>query len=690
MDSILTLSEPTTSRPNLFHERPPRTYPFAGMVPTDPAANLDFRKTVRDLAADDLDYRHRITDMCARDSLFWLTTFCVLFEPRPEPQILPFIPWSNQVPVWKELERWLGVCDLGLEKSRGEGASWMITMLCLHKWIYLPMFAAGFVSKDEASVDNPENPDSLFWKIQFQLDHLPFWMMNEEWYDRSRKDHTFVNELNGATLSGFAATGTVASGGRKTVMVMDELGKFPRGFDQAAMNSTQHVTDCRWLIGTPTGPEGAYFEAMCGDNNMRKLVLDWTKNPTRNQGAYKVLIESDNSRRVELVDYGYWMQEAADRGRGFASRAEASRAAAGIVDETDANPFGYPFMLTGPFVKHDSLRSPWYDLQCQRPNATPQSIAQELDRDYGGATSRFFDANMLVRMQKLCFPPHVAGEMALPAHPDGHDELQKCKFKEMYGGRLKLWFKPDVHGRVPQCRSYVIGVDISAGGGGVKTSNSALEIVDYTIGRQVGEFLSPQIAPDELADLAVALCYWFNHEGTPAVLIWEANGPNGSQFGQRITQLGFSNIYYRGTVEEYTEAETRKMGWWSSNKTKPALLGEWARAVAAGQLEVNSYQCLEEAKSYVNKPGGKVEHIAQSAEKDPSGAGERHGDPVIGLALAWWVAKDYVQGEVSAAPVESLIPVNCVLGRRLEAKRQQQQDQRWVPPSQARFTRFGR
>lgn len=660
------------------------------MVPQDPAENIKFRETIRELCDNDIEYRQRINQMCARDSLFWLSTFCTLFEPRPEPHFVPFLPWPHQIPVWADLERWLGIRDMGLEKSRAEGASWIITMLPLHKWIYVPMFAAGFISKDEASVDTADNPDSLFWKIQHQIDYLPYWMINPDQYKRNLKDHTFLNLTNGATLAGFAATGYAMSGGRKTVVIMDELGKFPRGFDQDVMDSTQYVTDCRWIIGTPTGPEGAYFDAMTGLNNLCKLVMDWTQNPTRNVGAYKVQIHSDNSRHVELVDYAFWMREAASNGHYFATRAEAAQAAASIKDSTTDNPFGYPFMLTGPYVKHDRLRSPWYDNQCQRPNSTPQSVAQELDRDYGGSTSRFFDVNMLIRLQNLCGPPLVRGELVLPDRPESHDELARCKFKAMYGGRLRLWFKPDVHGRVPQGRRYVVGCDISAGGGGVKTSNSALEVVDLTIGRQVAEFICPQLAPDELADVAVALAYWFNCDGSPAILIWEANGPNGSQFGQRITALGFTNIYYRGSTEEFTEKESRKMGWWSTNKTKPAMLGEWARALSSAQLEVNSYECLEEAKFYVNLPGGRVEHLGQSREKDPSGSGERHGDSVIALALAWWVAKDYLQSELAAAPVESLIPVNCVLGRRQENRRQRSEHEKWVPPSQARYQKLWR
>lgn len=961
--------------------------------------------------------------MYAEDSLLWLSTNCRLFEPRPTPKTFDFVPWTHQIPVWKSMEKWLGYRDVGLEKSRAEGASWLILMLCLHKWLYVPLFAAGFVSKDEKSADDPKNPDSLFWKIQFQLDNLPEWMVPK--YNRVINSHTFTNLENGATLAGYAATSDVASGGRKaqpldakiltpsgwkvmgdiqvgddvigsngkptkvlgvyqlgdrevfdvtfndgsstqccddhlwtvtenwsrlskkkhdpvtkplrdlrhslraekpgdhtkwnyqipitepvefarkefplhpyllgcllgdgcfrhstitfstedqgvvdairdvlpsgcsmekvksstcdyrmssgrrggrsgertggrpnpitvairdlgligmyshekhipdeykfseksqrlgvlrglmdtdgwisrrgdssrvmfcstsidlandvmflvqslggvstitekipryrhkgeerngkkayelticmppgmnpfilnrkaclyadrkkykprrsmvsvepagikpvqcirvsnedglyltddcivthnTVFVMDELAKFARGPDKEAMASTQYVTECRYLISTPKGPDGAYFDAMHGTSNMLKLQLAWEDNPSRTIGAYKVHIASDNSRSLEIIDTAFWMQEAIRNKCAFKSTGEMMRAADAIrADDNGKNPFGYPFAMTGPYVKSGCLRSPWYDYQCNRPGATPQSIAQELDRDYGGSTSRFFDNNMLNRVKIRCSTPVTVGELALPKNIESHHELLNCRFKTIYGARLKLWFKPSIYGTVPPGRRYVIGGDIASGTGGAETHNSCLEVIDVLVGRQVAEIAGNTITPFELAEYAVALAYWFSYDGIPAKVIWEQNGLGG-QFALRITQLGFSNIYYRGNPEEYQEKETKKIGFWTTAKTKPALLGELGRAIDSGQLEVNSYDVINEMGYYINQPGGKIEHLAAINEEDPSGAGDRHGDRVVALALAWWEAKEYVQDVGNANALQAMTrPTVC-------------------------------
>jgi hypothetical protein len=660
-------------------EPPEPEYPWFEKVPLDPDKNQRWRKKINRECSNSTVARERMHAMCAEDSLLWLSSFCVLFEPRPTPRTFSFIPWTHQIPVWKEMEKWLGYRDVGLEKSRAEGASWMILMLCLHKWIYMPMFAAGFVSKDEKSVDDPKNPDSLFWKIQFQLDNLPEWMVPR--YHRVINTHTFTNLDIGGTLAGYAATGDVASGGRKTLFVLDELAKFPRGPDKEAMASTQYVTECRYLISTPKGPDGAYFEAMHGTSNMLKLHLSWEDNPSRTVGAYKVHIASDNTRSLEIVDAAFWIKEAERNGSNFKSTGEMMRAADAIrADDNGKNPFGYPFMMTGQYVKSGCLRSPWYDYQCNRPGATPQNIAQELDRDYGGSSSRFFDNNMLQRVKIRCSTPVTVGELGLPKAIDSHHELMTCRFREIYGARLKLWFKPSIYGTVPPGRRYVIGGDIASGTGGAETHNSCLEVIDVLVGRQVAEIAGNTITPFELAEYAVALAYWFSYDGVPAKLIWEQNGLGG-QFALRITQLGFSNIYYRSAGEEYQEKETKKIGFWTTAKTKPALLGELGRAIDSGQLEVNSYSVIEEMAYYTNFPGGKIEHIAAINEEDPSGSGDRHGDRVVALALAWWEAKEYVQDVGNANALQSIVPANSVLGRRQQARGEQQKRELWVPSS---------
>jgi len=651
--------------------------------------NITYRDKVLDSCEDDLSRQQEQLRLCGQDSLYWLMTFVWIFEPRPRPRTIPFLMWPHQIPVWSEMERWLGVRDVGLEKSRGEGASWMILMLCLHKWLFMDMFTAGFVSKDENTVDDPGDSGSMFWKLDFVLGTkarnptLPEWMIPA--FTRNVANHTFVNNENNATLAGYAATANVATGARSTVFVMDELSKFPRGDDYEAMNSTFPVTDCRYLISSPYGPEGAYYDAMHSDSAMIKLRLHWTDNPSRNRGLYRVEIDTKNDRRVKLIDTNFWKDRAQRNGADCHTTGDVLRLAQLITDGTNDNPFSYQFMTTGQFVKHGFPRSPWYDSQCRRPNQTHSGIAQELDIDYGGAASRFFDINMLMRLQDDAKPPLSHGEMIIPDTVHSHLDLKGCRFEIINGGRLGIWFTLKLPRQVPHGRSFVVGADVSAGTSGVATSNSTICVLDRVTGEEVAELATPNLLPEAFADYCVSVCYWFTgRDDNPAQLIWEQNGSSGAQFGKRISDLAYPFIYYRGSTEETVERETSKMGFWSSGKTKPPLLGELGRAMERSECVVRSYKTLEECKYYMNLAGDKIEHIGSIKQKDPGAAAGRHGDRVIALALAWWVAKEYIVSGSSLDSISADVPDNCALGRRKRKASEPAGEQSWVPPSQKR------
>lgn len=715
MPSPATNSTSTSFELDIEEIRPVPTYPYFGSIPKTLKKHLEWRRLVTEQAEGNEKFQRELMDMCRRDSLFWACGFCWLFEPRPSEaglsagKVIPFIPWVHQVPAWTELERWMGFKDVGMLKSRAEGASWMICLLLLHKWLYVDMFAAGLVSKDEDAVDNPINPDSLMWKMDWQLEQLPRWMMpkpkdhdvvRDKWgIRRTTNTHTLMNLVNKSTIVGFAASPNVGSGGRKTVFVMDEFAKFPRSgrppADQACVDSVQHVTNSRIMISTPFGPDGAYYRIMNHNSDVVKIELHWSQNPTRVIGAYRVSIDKFSKRHVELEDKQYWLERAQKYGHEDATLASLSKLQKLIVDETATNPFRYRFMLNSDYVKHGQLRSVWYDNECRRPGATPRSIAQELDLDFGGSSSRFFDVSMVdLLLRNVARKPVCSGELTYETMAETHHQLAKTRFRESGHGRLLLWFDPhDKDGILPPHaprREYIIGCDISSGIGGVMTSNSALVALERHTGKQVLEFATPNMLPDQFADFAVALCYWLHGPHTPAFLVWEANGPNGGQFSRRIITLGYNHVYFRKNEESILEKVTPNLiGYFTTPRSKPMLLGEFSRALKAGEIQIQSELTLNEAKSYMNLPNNRIEHIASINEEDPSGAGERHGDRVIAAAVAWWVTKDYVNRDVK---VVTQAPPNSFAGRRLHHEMRAQHDQQtiWTPKSGRRKKRLGR
>lgn len=659
------------------------TYPYFPSVPLEPRKNAEYRKSILLDARQDPSLQKQLMSMCAEDSLFWISTFGLLFEPRPRPKTLLFIPWAHQIPVWKTLDNAIGHEDVGGEKSRSEGFTWIVTSLFFHKWLFWDQFQGGCVSKDEETVDNPRNPDSLMWKFDWHLRKLPKWMVGESDKDwvRTINNHTLKNLRNDATLVGFATTQNVGTAGRYTAFFFDELAKFPRGPDEKAVVSVQQTTYCRIMGSTPFGPDGIYYKIMTGESDMTKITLHWSDNPTRRIGAYKILIGPSNQRTLVLIDRNYWVTEANRNGHEEVDHDNLDQYAQQVVD-SKTNVFGYEFMIEGEFVQNDRIRSPWYDKECRRPGATPKSIAQELDMDFGGSSSRHFDFNLLDRLERDAPAPQVRGDLIYRPMVNHYSDLKSPKFRVTGTGRTLLWFQPDIHGRPPAVRRYVVSCDIASGTGGIKSSNSTVCVLNEATGEQVAAYASPDIFPNDFADFAVALCHWFvGHSGQPARLIWEANGPPGTIFGNRVKDLEYPHVYFRsGSPEAFITRETKNLGWWSNNKTRAALFGEFERGLSTGELVIRDKTCLHEAKFYMNMPGGKIEHIAASSEEDPAGAGESHGDRVIACALAWWWARD-LRGddrEISEADV----PPNSFKARQLRARREEAAEFLWKPKSQ--------
>lgn len=605
-------------------------------VPRDYANNVAWRLAVREWAMQHPEHQQALRYWCSQDVRLFILGFCWLIEPREDKskgknasKVIPFILWDHQDEALTTLLEHLGLDDIGFDKSRGEGASWLVLMVFLWLWLFKPMQFFGLVSRNEMAVDNPDDPDSLMTKLDWALSQLPGWMLPR--FDRNTTKHTLFNLNNNSSIVGYAATGDVARGGRKTAFMMDEIASFAAGEDQAAMNSTQHVTNCRILISTPKGPFGVFYEAMRGTSDMVKIRLRWQQNPLRRPGLYRVI-----QGRVHLVDWKYWR----DRLRNpLLSEKEVKQIAYGVQHDTPDNPFRYRFILKGPFVRESGDRSPWYDVQCRRPGATPRGIAQELDLDYSGANAMFFDIGLLTRLQsETCWPAPNVGDLMFSEHPAD----LKLRWSPRPGGMMLVWC-PLIPGKdcPPPDRSYIIGADIGSGLAGTTTSNSVLCVLDSLTGEQAAEFASPAVQPEKLAWLAFALAHWFRGPSGPALIVPEVNGTWGVAFVKFLRELGFGNIYRRdAALLDKSGKKAGKIGFYSDKHTKPVLLQELHYSLGQGECKARSSIALEEAKSYVIGPDQVPTHLDAMTSDDPSGAKGNHGDRVIALALSWRGRRD--------------------------------------------------
>ncbi len=242
---------------------------------------------------------------CARSVLHWFKAWVWTYDPRLVGKIDPktrktqspfirFLLWPKQAlfVTWvvariRAGEPWL------LEKSRDQGATYLLAGICLWFWLFTPGFKATFVSRAADLVDSRDDPDSIFEKIRIILRRLPVWMLPAG-FDWRKHDNIMqlTNPENGATITGSAGD-DAGRGGRTTVTVVDEGAFIPRANKlEAALSG---VTDCVGWVSTVNPQEGmGNFFARKRHSMPARLIwrLHWRDDPRKNEEWAKLKQDS--------------------------------------------------------------------------------------------------------------------------------------------------------------------------------------------------------------------------------------------------------------------------------------------------------------------------------------------------------------------------------------------------------------
>lgn len=559
--------------------------------------------------------------MCAEDVLFYFSAICMVFEPRPRllpngkesPKVLPFIPWEHQIPIIQAIDENLGYSDIAINKSRGEGASWIGVLFGSHTWLFKPDSAVGFVSKDEKTGDTPGDISSLMGKVEFLLNRaLPRWMAGDRDKDwkRSIQDHTIKNLRNNSIITSYAATGDVASGGRTTWFLCDELSKWIAPKDEEAMASTEPVTDSRLIVSTPKGASGAYYDIINGDDGeLVRLTLAWENNPTRNRGLYTMVrgrpVAVDPVNNPLLPAYDPPTREVMDR---------------------------WARLRKKGFNIDKGVRSEWFDIRCDRAKMTPRIIAQEYERDFGGSSYKIFAEEVMSAVEESCQTPVRRG--AIHYNP----ETLAPDFETRDDGSVKLWVPINEAGFPPK-GDYVCGVDVSSGQGGDYTSNSVIVILDMATRQQVLEYATNIVRPDDFADECIAISKMFHN----AYLAWEHMGP-GTAFGTQVLNRKYPYLFKRSVEWKKGRKKTKEYGYvMVGDRLRESFFSEIATCIRQECWQIRSEDLKAELPQYVRVDGKIVHQKARSSDDDAT-KGQAHGDRVIALGVAFQAAKDRPSG----------------------------------------------
>jgi len=251
----------------------------------------------------DLVFRAETLARCKEDSVFWCNNFAFTFDPRQEffvERHLPFILFSKQVELLKWIESLLDNNNDGwVEKSRDTGVSYIATVPVITYRFLFHDFNAKIGSRKEEYVDRPEDPDSLFWKIDYNLRRLPNWMLPEGFdWNKNRTYMKISHPYKTNIITGESANESFARAGRNNLTIFDELGFWPWG--KASWEAAGESTTTRLAVSTPppTG-KNSFFYKLGQSGKVSRFTFHFKEDPRKDEAWVQKQREKKSEEEFE-------------------------------------------------------------------------------------------------------------------------------------------------------------------------------------------------------------------------------------------------------------------------------------------------------------------------------------------------------------------------------------------------------
>lgn len=614
------------------------------VVPREYWANLEFRKWLIESCRNNRENQQAVIEGCRHDFLFFINVFCLQYNPllnKDGRGIGPFITYEFQEKallqdhgiLWTYEENRTAV----IEKSREMGASWLFLIFQVWLCAFHDNVQCLNISRSAEAVDSASR-NSLFSKIRYLIEHCPRWLLG------SVEDQKFLFKFkrSASEISGEASTGRAGTGGRASVIFVDEFPEIREA--EKVRQNTANVAECRFFNGSHLGV-GTQFYQMTKESSCVQIQMHWTRHPRKNSHLYSWDVDAGKPR--------FW-KYLAESDELVETKHPVNPFPEDYAYDRSGNPSGGP---------HPGIRSVWYDTK-SLAIGTVRQVAMELDINPTGSSSQFYEALMIKQLTLKCRDEFWRGDLNFD-----HDSARPNELVPGTGPDdvLQLWLHPglDSNGRLSHVTpsSYIIGGDL---GTGIGSSPSCLSIFDAIRGLKVGMYTHNRRDEKHMALLAVSLCRLFkDHDGESAYLIWETPGP-GNAFGQIVLkELEFRNIYYRITnIIGREEKQSETPGYHANPASKELLHREYQFALKSGKYVNWDKPALLETLGYVHGPAGGVEHPKAKKNSDAAAAGTNHGDHVVADALTWQMAKKRGGSDVEIKNEVVLAIPNSIAGRR--------------------------
>lgn len=260
------------------------------------------------LELDTPEKRSDELEKCRKDTLYWYKWYAWTSDPREN--YLPNMPFvlfdfQERMVQWLEELIFLKRDDGFIEKSRDQGATWVLTAFSCKHFLFAPRFDALLGSRIEDLVDMAGDLASMFEKLRFQLRMLPEWMLPHG-FDWSRDSNycRIINPETGTAITGEAPTTNFGRAGRYLFMIFDELAAWPRG-GFAAWAAASQSSRSKIVCSTPQGMLNKNAELRF-KSNISLLTLLWTLHPWKDDRWFRYQAKTMSRAVIAqeiLIDY---------------------------------------------------------------------------------------------------------------------------------------------------------------------------------------------------------------------------------------------------------------------------------------------------------------------------------------------------------------------------------------------------
>lgn len=237
----------------------------------------------------------------------------------------------------------------------------------------------------------------------------------------------------------------------------------------------------------------------------------------------------------------------------------------------------------------------------------PQKFAQEYALEFLTSGRLVFDHDAIINQRKNI----LRLDDLIHWEEEGVEMFGQVHIKD----QLRI-YKPPVKGHM-----YVMGVDTSEGVEG--GDFSSVTVYDRMSGEEVA-FFRGLVAPDKLGEMlggtiahddVLAKTGWGQYYNT-AMLVVEVNN-HGITTIDTLKRNRYPSMYFRPVKFDTLGSEiSEKMGWRTSQTTKPILIDDYNKAMRDGILIIHSKETLDEMLTYVYDDNNEMKPMTKKYKDD--------------------------------------------------------------------------